>query len=313
MKPVTRTLKSGLHLFRENDRSRELYIIQSGKVKVYKTVGSKEIELAVMGKGAVLGEMALIDGKPRSASAVVMEECTIMQIDFEAVQKKIQGVPSWYLHLIKLCSQKIRNTNIRLHAVSPQRQGAALIVTLGYLFEKNDYDPLKTASTKLKLIQLLGSNFLKTTKVLELLCEMEFIRQSGEELELVMPDELKKYCRYLRFLLRGNYRDFDKLHPGILNLAFLIAEQFPPLLEESSASFRLKGDLLWSFYLQCDLRDFHEIVTDKLMKDGLLTVEKKLSSCQIEHPFSRSELRLKNPGWMKLSLYEKFKDMDPSI
>ncbi|MFP4014429.1 MAG: cyclic nucleotide-binding domain-containing protein [Chitinispirillaceae bacterium] len=91
-----------MHLFRENNRSRELYVIQSGRVKVYKTMGSKEIERAMMGKGAVLGETALIFGKPRSASAVVVEECTTLQIESEVIQRKIQGVPSWWMKKLSL-------------------------------------------------------------------------------------------------------------------------------------------------------------------------------------------------------------------
>ena len=47
MKPLTKTFKSGMHLFHENDRSRELYIIQAGNVKVYRQINGREVEIAV--------------------------------------------------------------------------------------------------------------------------------------------------------------------------------------------------------------------------------------------------------------------------
>lgn len=313
MKPVTRTLKNGTHLFRENDRSRELYIIQSGKIQVYKTVGTKEVKLAVMGKGAVLGEMALIDGKPRSASARVIEECMVMQIDAEAIEKKIQGVQPWFLHLIKLISQKIRNTNIRLHSISPQRQGASIIITLGYFFGENQYSLLNISSTELKLTHLLGSNHLKVKKVLKRLCDLGYTTQSADALELARKEEFLEYCRYLRFLLRGSYGNIEGLHPATFHLADLITGHFPPLLEHEGGSYKISGDHLWSLFLQCNLRDDYDIISEKLFKDGLLVIEKKHSECQIEHPFSRSELRVQNPGWMKLSLYNKYKDLKPDV
>ena len=88
MKPLLKKYKAGTILFHENDHSRELYIIQTGKVKIYRMIGKHEMQLTVLGEGSVLGEMALIDGEPRSASAKVIEDSDLIQLDSETLMKR---------------------------------------------------------------------------------------------------------------------------------------------------------------------------------------------------------------------------------
>lgn len=67
---VRRTYRRGATLFLEGDRATEVLIVQRGQIKI--TVGShdgREVLLEVRGGGEVIGEMALIDNSPRSASA----------------------------------------------------------------------------------------------------------------------------------------------------------------------------------------------------------------------------------------------------
>ena len=69
-KSVRRTYRRGAKLFLEGDTASEVLIIQKGQIKI--TVGShdgREVLLEVRGAGEVIGEMALIDDSPRSASA----------------------------------------------------------------------------------------------------------------------------------------------------------------------------------------------------------------------------------------------------
>jgi len=70
----TKTLKKGEVLFRRGDEGTALFLIDSGSVKVTrKSVLEDEIILAILAKGDFLGEMALLDGKPRSADVVALD------------------------------------------------------------------------------------------------------------------------------------------------------------------------------------------------------------------------------------------------
>ena len=60
-------------IFREGDTSNDAYVVQSGKVGVFKNAEGKMLRLAVMEKGAMFGEMAAITGEPRGATMIALE------------------------------------------------------------------------------------------------------------------------------------------------------------------------------------------------------------------------------------------------
>ncbi|GMO26168.1 MAG: hypothetical protein Ta2B_06240 [Termitinemataceae bacterium] len=67
-------------IFSEKELGTEMFVVQKGKINITKIVDNKEIILATLKQGDVLGEMGLIDQKPRSANAVATEDCEIMAI-----------------------------------------------------------------------------------------------------------------------------------------------------------------------------------------------------------------------------------------
>ncbi len=78
----TTTLEAGQVLFSEGDKANNVYLILSGKAKVYKEdTDGNEIELATLGKGSFFGEMALFDKGIRSAAVKSLEECNFCVIE----------------------------------------------------------------------------------------------------------------------------------------------------------------------------------------------------------------------------------------
>ena len=71
---------TGTVLFREGDRGEEMFILQSGKVKISKKIRGVEKTLATLEKGEFFGEMAILNDKPRSASAETIEDCDMLGI-----------------------------------------------------------------------------------------------------------------------------------------------------------------------------------------------------------------------------------------
>jgi CRP-like cAMP-binding protein len=86
-------LNSGEVLFRENDQGEEMYLIRSGKIKLYRGEEEEEKVLAILKDGDFFGEMALIDGSPRHATAVALQETSLIIIDKESFQQKISENP----------------------------------------------------------------------------------------------------------------------------------------------------------------------------------------------------------------------------
>ena len=66
---VGRVFPSGEILFRDGDAAETMYVLRSGRVRVFKEVNGREKTLAFIEAGDFFGEMALLNNKPRTASA----------------------------------------------------------------------------------------------------------------------------------------------------------------------------------------------------------------------------------------------------
>ncbi|GEO80571.1 cyclic nucleotide-binding domain-containing protein [Pararhodospirillum oryzae] len=76
-------LPAGALIMAAGDETTSLYLIDSGRITVFRDIGSEggERVLATLSAGAILGEMALLDGQPRSASARAETDCRLTEID----------------------------------------------------------------------------------------------------------------------------------------------------------------------------------------------------------------------------------------
>src|SRR6267378_1168193 len=83
--------KRGDVLFNEGEVGKEMYVIQTGKVNITKKVRDTEKILATLGAGEFLGEMAILNNKPRSAGATVAEDAKLLVIDPKTFEAMIRG------------------------------------------------------------------------------------------------------------------------------------------------------------------------------------------------------------------------------
>ena len=93
-------------LFSEAEPGNELFIIQDGKVKITKIMDD-EVLLAVLKAGDIFGEMAILDNKPRSASAISYGEVTVIAVNKSNFEGLVQAQPQIATRLIQLLSERI--------------------------------------------------------------------------------------------------------------------------------------------------------------------------------------------------------------
>lgn len=107
-------LKPGEQLFNEGDLSDGMYIIRKGEVSVYLNRKGSKVELAQLQAGAMIGEMALFENKPRSASAKAICACEITKISKGDFVRLTKQIPKWFVTLMVALSSRLRETNQRL-------------------------------------------------------------------------------------------------------------------------------------------------------------------------------------------------------
>ncbi len=100
-------------IFIEGDETREMYIIVQGKVQVFKSAGNqRKILLAELEPGSMIGEMSLISGRPRSATAIAIEDVKAKVVTKAIFEKSIQGIPPWAICIAKVLIERLRRINI---------------------------------------------------------------------------------------------------------------------------------------------------------------------------------------------------------
>ncbi len=105
---IGKVLPAGTVVFSEGDQGREMYVIQTGKVKIAKHVRDMERVLAVLGDGEFFGEMAIINQKPRSATATAVEETKLLVIEPETFDDMVRGNSEIAIRLIKILASRLQ-------------------------------------------------------------------------------------------------------------------------------------------------------------------------------------------------------------
>jgi CRP-like cAMP-binding protein len=128
---MEKQLQPGDVLFNEGDRGEIMYLIREGKIKITKGKGDEEKTLAVLKEGDFFGEMAIIDGSPRSAGAVAVTPVSLLVIDKESFKEKLRENPL-IEYVLETLTRRLRTADeqIRLLTIkSEERRVLAHIIT----------------------------------------------------------------------------------------------------------------------------------------------------------------------------------------
>jgi len=109
-------IKAGQHLFKAGDKSDGMYIVRRGELTVFLEKDGNQVELAKIPEGGMVGEMALFDQKPRSASVKASCESEVSHITTADFEKLMKQIPKWFVSLMTSLSARLRQTNDRLQA-----------------------------------------------------------------------------------------------------------------------------------------------------------------------------------------------------
>ena len=101
---------SGSVVFREGDAGDALYLVLSGSVRIVK----EGVEINTLRKGACFGEMAVLDGAPRSADATVSDEAVLLRISSEEFYEALAEDPRLMQNVIAVLTGRLRDANARI-------------------------------------------------------------------------------------------------------------------------------------------------------------------------------------------------------
>jgi CRP/FNR family transcriptional regulator, cyclic AMP receptor protein len=102
-----RRFKAGETIFREGDKADCLYVVKDGQVDI--TLGNRLLK--PLGAGEIFGEMALIDGSPRSANALARTDTTLIPVNEKQFVFLVGQLPYFALGVMRVLAERLRTMN----------------------------------------------------------------------------------------------------------------------------------------------------------------------------------------------------------
>ena len=100
-------LAPGGSLFRKGDAAHTMYIVKSGAIEVHD--GDTVFETVL--PGGLLGEMAIVDGEPRSAGARAKDQSEVIAIDQKRFLGMVERTPYFAIRIMRVLTRRLRHTN----------------------------------------------------------------------------------------------------------------------------------------------------------------------------------------------------------
>lgn len=117
-------------LFNEGEAGEVMYVIQSGTVRITKNVGGHEKLLAILGPGEFFGELALLNGKPRTATATVVDPTRCLVIDSRTLEEMVAKNAEIALRLIKKLAKRLDSADSLIEVLLHRDPKARVLLAL---------------------------------------------------------------------------------------------------------------------------------------------------------------------------------------
>ena len=154
-----REYHAGEVLFREGEPGDVMFVIQAGAVRITKEVGGEEKTLAILGPGEFLGEMAILNGKPRTATAVVVDTARCLVIDAKTLEAMVARNAEIAVRLIKKLAKRLDSADTLVEILMHKDPKARVMLALSRhadAFGEPTADGIRIRTTAVDLAQEVG-------------------------------------------------------------------------------------------------------------------------------------------------------------
>jgi CRP/FNR family cyclic AMP-dependent transcriptional regulator len=191
---LTRKVKKGTLLFRKGDAGTNLYAVCAGAVRVSAPSDQgKDAVFNLIVPGEIFGEIAFLDGGPRTADAVMIESGELMVIERRDFLPLLHDYPKLALRLLEILCGRLRRTSEQVEDIVFLGLKARLAKALLYLYEHSSSTPgQKLRVTQREISQLIGVSRESANKQLRSWQRQKWVRLERGGLSILSLDVLKR-------------------------------------------------------------------------------------------------------------------------
>ncbi|HVV89683.1 MAG TPA: Crp/Fnr family transcriptional regulator [Solirubrobacterales bacterium] len=199
---VPRSFPAGTRVFHEGDSSDACYIVSEGSFRVTREHSDgRAITLATLGPGEIFGELAMLDGDKRSASAESITDGTLLALPANDVRGLLGRNPEIALKLVAGLVRRLRAANMRLSRQSFQTVPSRVAGILAQLSregqENKDGDgEMREVTIRMNqtdLAQLAGTSRESVSRFLAELERAGVVRSGRGRVTVLQPNKLRNY------------------------------------------------------------------------------------------------------------------------
>lgn len=107
----------GTVLFREGEPGRDMFVVHEGRVRITKSAAGQETLLSELGPGEFFGEMSILSGNPRSATATCETDCKLLVVEQRTFEAMIRGHGEIALRMIRVLADRLQHANEQIETL----------------------------------------------------------------------------------------------------------------------------------------------------------------------------------------------------
>lgn len=188
-------------LFQQGEPGEELFLLLGGSVRIVaQAPGDREVNLAVLSEGAFFGDMALLDGKPRSASVHAVSDCDVAVLRRSDFLEFLDSHPAVSRRLLAFLSQRLRRADGHIRDLSimtvRQRLAGVLRELALRTGEVGSHGVLLPREINHRVLaEMLNTNRETVTREAAILRHRRLVDQEGRRIRVLDPDGLSEVVR----------------------------------------------------------------------------------------------------------------------
>jgi CRP/FNR family transcriptional regulator, dissimilatory nitrate respiration regulator len=189
---VRKSYNRGETIFFEGDKGTGFYMVESGKVKIYKmSFSGKEQILHIFGPGEPFGEVPVFHGQPFPATAEVLAKSSLLFFPRDKFIQLVHDMPSIALNMLAVLSMRLRRFASQIESLSLKEVPARLAGYLLYLSEENGgADTVELEISKGQLASLLGTIPETLSRIFARMSEEGLIAVEGRTIRILDRESL---------------------------------------------------------------------------------------------------------------------------
>lgn len=197
---ASREFPVGEVLFREGDAGSEMYVIQSGRVRVTKKVAGGDFPIAMLGRGEFLGEMAILNNKPRTATATVVEPASCLVIDAKTLESMITNNSEIAMRLVKKLAARLDAADALVQILMHPDPKARVLMGLrrhAEAFGEQTEEGIRLDLPTSTLAREVGADVEQVDEVLARLRRLRIVSDDGGR---VVMSDIGRLLEFLEFI-----------------------------------------------------------------------------------------------------------------